>query len=140
MGLPIAHLIVATNENDVLDEFFRTGRYRVRSASQTHATSSPSMDISKSSNFERFVYDLVDGEPGRLKGLWQQLERDGSFDLAGTDAFARVRAFGFESGASNHALRLATIGDWYRAPGSCSIRTPPTASPSPSVIASRAYR
>ncbi|MET0509158.1 MAG: threonine synthase [Burkholderiaceae bacterium] len=117
MGLPIAHLIVATNENDVLDEFFHTGRYRVRSASQTHATSSPSMDISKSSNFERFVYDLVDGEPGRLKGLWQQLERDGSFDLAGTDAFARVRAFGFESGASNHALRLATIGDWYRRTG-----------------------
>src|SRR6185437_4630747 len=60
MGLPIARLIVATNENDVLDEFFRTGRYRPRAATETHATSSPSMDISKASNFERFIWDAVD--------------------------------------------------------------------------------
>ena len=59
MGLPIRTLVVATNENDVLDEFFRTGVYRVRSAADTHETSSPSMDISKASNFERFVFDLV---------------------------------------------------------------------------------
>src|SRR5690606_19830992 len=59
MGLPIAKLVVATNENDVLDEFFRTGRYRVRSAAETWSTSSPSMDISKASNFERFVFDLL---------------------------------------------------------------------------------
>lgn len=117
MGVPIAKLVVATNENDVLDEFFRTGRYRVRSAAQTLATSSPSMDISKSSNFERFVLDLVGGDGARLKALWQQLETEGSFDLAGTEAFARVADYGFVSGASNHALRVATIGDWYRRTG-----------------------
>lgn len=59
MGLPIEKLVVATNENDVLDEFFRTGAYRVRSAQDTYHTSSPSMDISKASNFERFVFDLL---------------------------------------------------------------------------------
>ena len=117
MGVPIRKLVVATNENDVLDEFFRTGIYRVRSASQTHATSSPSMDISKSSNFERFVLDLVGGDAGRLSGLWQQLEREGAFDLSGTADFARVAEFGFVSGASDHALRVATIRDWYRRSG-----------------------
>ncbi len=69
MGLPIDRLIVATNENDVLDEFFRTGRYRVRNRSQTLATSSPSMDISKASNFERFVFDAVDRDPGQVREL-----------------------------------------------------------------------
>ncbi|HKW84996.1 MAG TPA: threonine synthase, partial [Burkholderiaceae bacterium] len=60
MGLPIRKLVLATNENDVLDEFFRTGTYRVRSSAETHETSSPSMDISKASNFERFVFDLLE--------------------------------------------------------------------------------
>ena len=62
MGLPIAHLVVATNENDVLDEFFRTGVYRARKSAETLHTSSPSMDISKASNFERFVFDLMGGD------------------------------------------------------------------------------
>src|SRR6266849_4679914 len=74
MGLPIRKLVVATNENDVLDEFFRTGRYRVRKAAEIHATSSPSMDISKSSNFERYAYDLVVGDAQALRELWQTLE------------------------------------------------------------------
>ncbi|MBV2215889.1 MAG: threonine synthase, partial [Diaphorobacter sp.] len=75
LGLPIARLIVATNENDVLDEFFRTGRYRPRTSAQTHATSSPSMDISKASNFERYVFDIVGRDPQRLHELWQTLAR-----------------------------------------------------------------
>ena len=65
MGLPIRKLIVATNENDVLDEFFRTGVYRPRP--ETQHTSSPSMDISKASNFERFVFDLVGRDPAQVK-------------------------------------------------------------------------
>ena len=71
MGVPIRRLVLATNENDVLDEFFRTGRYRPRGAAETHATSSPSMDISKASNFERFVYDAVGRDPARLAALWR---------------------------------------------------------------------
>jgi len=105
MGLPIAKLIAATNENDVLDEFFRTGVYRPRP--ETLHTSSPSMDITKASNFERFVYDLVGRDPQVLKGLWLQLEKDGCFDLSQTPYFARVQEFGLASG--NHADRIATI-------------------------------
>src|SRR6266581_4347118 len=109
MGLPIRKLIVATNENDVLDEFFRTGRYRVRKAAEVKATSSPSMDISKSSTFERYAYDLVGRDPGKLKALWTQLDVEGAFDLAGTEYFKRVGESGFVSGSSTHADRLTTI-------------------------------
>jgi len=111
LGLPIARLIVATNENDVLDEFFRTGRYRPRTSAQTHATSSPSMDISKASNFERYVFDIVGRDPQRLHELWQVLVRTGEFDLKSTPYWSRVQASGFVSGRSTHADRLATIRD-----------------------------
>jgi threonine synthase len=109
MGLPIKHLVVATNENDVLDEFFRTGTYRVRQAAETHQTSSPSMDISKASNFERFIFDLLGRDGARTRHLFADaLPRDGVFVLAPPDA-ARIAGFGFQSGRSTHADRLATI-------------------------------
>ena len=111
MGLPIRRLILATNENDVLDEFFRTGRYRPRTSAETHATSSPSMDISKASNFERFVFDAVGRDPAILRALWTQLATTGGFSLADTPHWARVREAGFVSGRSTHADRLATIRD-----------------------------
>jgi threonine synthase len=117
MGLPIARLIVATNENDVLDEFFRTGRYRPRAAAETHATSSPSMDISRASNFERYMFDIVGREPEALRRLWQSLERERAFDVAGTPAWSRVQASGFVSGSSTHADRIATIRDVHDAYG-----------------------
>jgi threonine synthase len=109
MGLPIRRLIVATNENDVLDEFFRTGRYRVRPPSDVVPTSSPSMDISKASNFERFVHDLVGRDPKVVVDLWRRIEARGEFDLAGTPYFARLPGFGFVSARSTHADRVATI-------------------------------
>ena len=109
MGLPIRQLILATNENNVLDEFIRTARYRVRRPDETLQTSSPSMDISKASNFERFVFDLVDRDPARVRELWAQVERDGGFDLSGTPLEARLRESGFVSGRSTHADRIATI-------------------------------
>lgn len=109
MGLPIRKLVVATNENDVLDEFFRTGRYRVRPSAAVAQTSSPSMDISKASNFERFVFDLVGRDPKIVAELWRSVDAGGAFDLAGTPYFARVADFGFVSGRSTHADRLATI-------------------------------
>ena len=111
MGLPIRRLILATNENDVLDEFFRTGRYRPRTAAETHATSSPSMDISKASNFERYVFDLVGRDSGILRGLMARIAKEGGFDLAGTPHWPRVAESGFVSGASTHADRIATIRD-----------------------------
>ena len=114
MGLPIEQLIVATNENDVLDEFFRTGSYRVRSAADTHETSSPSMDISKASNFERFVFDLLGRDAARTRQLFgEDVARGGGFSLT-AEEFARVRSFGFVSGRSTHADRVATIRDTQR--------------------------
>ena len=109
MGLPIDALILATNENNVLDEFFRTGVYRVRPA--VHETSSPSMDISKASNFERFVFDLLGRDGARVAELFGAgLARDGLVDLSGTPEFATVRErYGFVSGTSTHADRVATI-------------------------------
>jgi threonine synthase len=114
MGLPIDKLVVATNENDVLDEFFRTGVYRVRTSSETFHTSSPSMDISKASNFERFVYDLVGRDSERTHALFRKIDTHGGFDLSGGpgadgDEFKRVGEYGFVSGKSTHADRLATI-------------------------------
>jgi threonine synthase len=117
MGLPIAKLVVATNENDVLDEFFRTGTYRVRGSADTHETSSPSMDISKASNFERFVFDLLGRDGARTAELFGAgLARTGRFDLAADPLFAQAATrFGFASGKSTHADRLATIRDtWER--------------------------
>ncbi|GAB4090080.1 threonine synthase [Hydrogenophaga soli] len=113
MGLPIARLVVATNENDVLDEFFRTGVYRVRGSADTHETSSPSMDISKASNFERFVFDLLGRDAGRTANLFgTQLNQTGRFDLSADPLFAQAAAkYGFASGKSTHADRLATIRD-----------------------------
>jgi threonine synthase len=115
MGLPIARLVLATNENDVLDEFFRTGVYRPRGTAETLVTSSPSMDISKASNFERFVFDLVGREPAVVRELWTEVDAGGSFDLSGTPYMARLPDFRFVSGSSSHADRLATIRDvWQR--------------------------
>jgi threonine synthase len=116
MGLPIGKLVVATNENDVLDEFFRTGVYRVRSSADTHETSSPSMDISKASNFERFVFDLLGRDGDKTRALFHdQLGSQGSFDLSGEAAFkSAAQRYGFVSGKSTHADRLATIRDTYK--------------------------
>ena len=111
MGLPIRKLVLATNENNVLDEFFRTGTYRVRSGAETHETSSPSMDISKASNFERFVFDLLKRDAERTRGLFaDEIGSRGAFTLR-ADEIARFAEHGFVSGSSTHADRLATIRD-----------------------------
>ena len=111
MGLPIERLVVATNENDVLDEFFRTGIYRARKSAETLHTSSPSMDISKASNFERFVFDLLSQDGKRTAALFKQVEETGGFDLSSDPAYATMQQFGFASGRSTHTDRLTTIRD-----------------------------
>ncbi|MDP2026919.1 threonine synthase [Sulfuriferula sp.] len=111
MGLPVRHLIVATNENDVLDEFFKTGIYRPRNAANTYHTSSPSMDISKASNFERFVADLTGRDGMRLRALWSAVDQGGGFDLKSAGLYDKIADFGLVSGSSNHANRMETIRD-----------------------------
>ena len=115
MGLPVDKLVVATNENDVLDEFFRTGVYRVRGSADTFETSSPSMDISKASNFERFVFDLLDRDAARTQALFGvAVPQQGFFDLSADPCFAQAaKRYGFVSGKSTHANRLDTIRDTY---------------------------
>lgn len=117
MGLPIERLVLATNENDVLDEFFRTGRYRVRSSGETHATSSPSMDISKASNFERFIFDLIDRDADLLRELWWEVDTRGEFHLGGTPIWPLVNASGVLSGRSTHTDRIRTIRTVYERHG-----------------------
>jgi threonine synthase len=111
MGLPIRRLILAANENDVLDEFFRAGRYRVRRKVQH--TTSPSMDISKASNFERYVFELVGRDAAAVRDLYRRLDADGEFDLAHSHYWPRVAQSGFASGKSSHADRLETIRRTY---------------------------
>jgi len=115
MGLPVERLVVATNENNVLEEFFRTGTYRVRGSAETFETSSPSMDISKASNFERFIHDLLGRNGAQTRSLFgEALAREAAFTLP-PSVFAKVREYGFVAGTSNHADRLATIRDcWQR--------------------------
>jgi threonine synthase len=107
MGLPIKRLILASNENDVLDRFFKTGKYSTRKAARE--TSSPSMDISKASNFERYVFDLVGRDGARVKELWRRIDKDGQFDLSGSAFYRRIPETGFVSGRSSHAERIALI-------------------------------
>jgi threonine synthase len=109
MGLPIGQLILATNENDVLDEFFRTGVYRPRGTDHTYETSSPSMDISKASNFERFVFDLVGRDGAKVREFWSKVDAGGSFDIKGSAYWNDLPKFHFSSGKSTHQDRLKTI-------------------------------
>ncbi|MBS9341308.1 threonine synthase [Neisseria elongata] len=116
MGLPIRRLMVATNENDVLDEFFKTGSYRPRTAAHTHVTSSPSMDISKASNFERFIFDLTGRDAAEIETLWTEVGAGKGFNLA--FALDKIRnEYGFVSGKSLHRDRLAVIKQVYKQDG-----------------------
>ena len=111
MGLPIEHLIVATNENDVLDEFFRTGVYRARKSAETLHTSSPSMDISKASNFERFVFDFMGQDGKATAAMFKKVDETGGFDISKDAVFKELGQYGFQSGRSTHTNRLETIRD-----------------------------
>lgn len=121
MGLPIAQLICATNENNVLDELFKTGSYKPRNLQQTYETSSPSMDISKASNIERLMFDAF-FEASQNKTQAAQLTRNAFAQVANLQAvdmnaqayqysFQAIKAYGFISGCSNHTNRLHTIAN-----------------------------
>ncbi|MDO5672439.1 MAG: threonine synthase [Actinomycetaceae bacterium] len=116
MGVPIDRLILATNENNVLEDFFKTGLYKVRSREETWATSSPSMDISKASNFERFVCDMLGRDTATTAKLFgPTLSKAGSFHISEGDTQnvqpweETVGTYGFMTGSSTHADRIATI-------------------------------
>ena len=112
MGLPINHLVVATNENDVLDEFFNTGNYAPRSSEDTFQTSSPSMDISKASNFERFIFDLLGRDSSALNDHWKKIDEGKSFKLK-EENFQKIKDYGFVSSSSKHINRVNFIRSIY---------------------------
>ncbi|WP_125106376.1 threonine synthase [Gulosibacter massiliensis] len=116
MGVPVFLLVLATNENNVLDEFFRTGIYAPRSRAETLATSSPSMDISKASNLERFVYMLLGSDPDKLRAAWEELDATGTLDLSAEQP-RFTPEFGIVGGMSTHLDRIAAIRASYEKSG-----------------------
>ncbi len=79
MGLPVETLVLATNRNDILSRFFNSGEY---SSGEVQPTISPSMDIQVSSNFERYLYYLLDEDSAKLKDLMERMGRDGGFTVS----------------------------------------------------------
>ncbi len=111
MGVPIRRLIVATNENDVVARLINTGIYETTPA---QITSSPSMDISKASNYERLAFELLGNNPENVSKYMQQFSRNGKVDLSdyslNSDVFAQ---HGFYAGKSTHDERLHIINKIY---------------------------
>ncbi len=105
MGLNI-EIIVCTNENDVLDQFFTTGIYRIRKGSNVKVTSSPSMDIASASNFERFVFDYVGRDSAKVRALWKELDEKREFNIGNSNPGAE---FGTTSGSATDGEVLDTI-------------------------------
>lgn len=110
MGLPIRNLIIATNENNVLDKLVKTGIYEV---TPSQITSSPSMDISKASNFERLLFDIVDRNPAVLKSVMEEFAKNGKVDLNKFGIREKLKKLGFSSGKSTHQDRLNVIKKLY---------------------------
>jgi threonine synthase len=80
MGLPVDRLILATNRNDILSRFVNSGVYQ---AQQVHHTMSPSMDIQISSNFERYLYYLMDEDPAKVRELMDDMAQNGRLEVSG---------------------------------------------------------
>src|SRR5439155_12587638 len=104
MGLPINRLVVATNVNDILARTLATGTYELR---QVVATSSPSMDIQVSSNFERLLFDAGGRDAGKVRGMMASLAQSRQFSID-PDTLAKIRD-GFSAGRADEDETAATI-------------------------------
>ncbi|MBI2717763.1 MAG: threonine synthase [Rhizobiales bacterium] len=104
MGLPVGRLVIATNVNDILDRTLKTGRYEVKGVT---ASSSPSMDIQVSSNFERLLFEVFRRDASDVRRLMAGLAQSGSFHIGKTE----LEEIGneFASGAASEAETAATI-------------------------------
>lgn len=111
MGLPIERLVIATNVNDILERTYSTGRYEPRGV---QATTSPSMDIQISSNFERLLFELSGRDAARVCDLMESLRAQGSFALSPAelegfrDSFQAARASEAQISAQIQSLVMAT--------------------------------
>lgn len=116
MGVPIRRLIVATNENDVLNTLIQTGEYS--RSPKAHVTSSPSMDITVASNYERLAFDIFNRDPVKTAAYMGQFETTGSvrFTEFGLPDDTLLQA-GFDSGTSTAIDRIESIRWTYRESG-----------------------
>jgi threonine synthase len=112
MGLPIDRLVIATNDNDILARTLSSGEYRTRGVI---ATTSPSMDIQVSSNFERLIYEASGRDSEAVVRAMAGLKQSGAFTI-GEPALARIRA-DFDAGRATMAQTAETIRDTLKASG-----------------------
>ncbi len=112
MGLPVKRLVIATNVNDILDRTLKSGRYEVRGV---YPSSSPSMDIQVSSNFERLLFEIHGRDAAAVRGLMGRLAQSGAFDIDSAP-LARLREE-FGSAATGETEVAATIRDVLAATG-----------------------
>ncbi|MDC3075883.1 threonine synthase [Paracoccaceae bacterium] len=108
MGLPINKIIVATNENDILDRVFKTGIYKSNSVSKTL---SPSMDIQVASNFERLIYDFLNKDSNEVGKLMNNLANKGSFNV--DKRIISQMSKDFDSGSVTDKDTVATINHFF---------------------------
>ncbi|MFN7011326.1 MAG: threonine synthase [Allorhizobium sp.] len=106
MGLPIDKLVIATNENDILARTLKTGRYEMKGVS---ATSSPSMDIQISSNFERLLFEAYDRDDSAIRAAMESLKQSGGFEIK-PGALKAIRKE-FRAGRASEKQVAATIRD-----------------------------
>ncbi len=106
MGLPIDKLVIATNENDILARTLKTGRYEMKGVS---ATTSPSMDIQISSNFERLLFEAYDRDDSAIRAAMESLKQSGGFEIK-SGALKAIRKE-FRAGRASEKQVAATIRD-----------------------------
>jgi threonine synthase len=114
MGLPIDRLVVATNVNDILVRTLATGDYEIRDVT---ATTSPSMDIQISSNFERLLFETCGGEAAKVRSLMSSLAQSRRFTVP-SDALKQMRAL-FTADKASEQESAATIRAWMKEAGYC---------------------
>jgi len=111
-GLPIDQLVIGTNRNDIITRFFETGTMRAETVTPTL---SPSMDIQISSNFERYLFELLDRDATALEAHMQNFREKGEFSVS-ADLLARAGG-DFAAHRCDEAETLAEIGQTYRQSG-----------------------
>ncbi|MCE9541806.1 threonine synthase [Candidatus Kaiserbacteria bacterium] len=113
MDIPIARIVVATNKNDVLDRFFKTGRYDARHGEMMTPTHSPSMDIKLASNFERLLSEAFGRDGIAVNMLMMKMDAkkgwQGWFDISRESPFSRLAEWGFVSGSCSDSATRGAI-------------------------------
>ena len=143
MGMPVDRLLIATNVNDILDRTLKTGHYEQRGV---RPSTSPSMDIQVSSNFERLLFEVYGRDPYAVRHLMASLAQSGSFTIGNRELDQIRHEFG--SGATDEAETAATIKETLRTTGELldphsavgyAVARKADASPSPMVTLATAH-